>query len=100
QAEDGIRDRNVTGVQTCALLISEEGDGGGVVGGFGVGAAGIVKRFPVFVGDYEGVVFVFDVHGLLRVGRINADVLAVVEEQYLGSELRVALGSLDQQCVA
>src|SRR5699024_11929807 len=24
QAEDGIRDRNVTGVQTCALPISEE----------------------------------------------------------------------------
>src|SRR5699024_12010933 len=35
QAEDGIRDRNVTGVQTCALPISDitfkhvkEGDGG------------------------------------------------------------------------
>src|SRR5699024_11972690 len=26
QAEDGIRDRNVTGVQTCALPISEEMD--------------------------------------------------------------------------
>src|SRR5699024_11593459 len=25
QAEDGIRDRNVTGVQTCALPISEHG---------------------------------------------------------------------------
>src|SRR5699024_11852267 len=25
QAEDGIRDRNVTGVQTCALPISEQG---------------------------------------------------------------------------
>src|SRR5699024_11891760 len=25
QAEDGIRDRNVTGVQTCALPISERG---------------------------------------------------------------------------
>src|SRR5207249_8433079 len=27
QAEDGIRDRNVTGVQTCALPISIEGAG-------------------------------------------------------------------------
>src|SRR5699024_11304158 len=26
QAEDGIRDRNVTGVQTCALPISQNGD--------------------------------------------------------------------------
>src|SRR5437868_6588833 len=26
RAEDGIRDRNVTGVQTCALPISEEGE--------------------------------------------------------------------------
>lgn len=88
------------GAELVGGFVPEEGDGGGVVGGFGVGAAGIVKRFPVFVGDYEGVAFVFDVHRLLRVGRINADVLAVVEEQYLGSELRVALGSLDQQCVA
>src|SRR5207249_6367983 len=28
QAEDGIRDRNVTGVQTCALPISDAGPGG------------------------------------------------------------------------
>src|SRR5699024_11436383 len=27
QAEDGIRDRNVTGVQTCALPISSANDG-------------------------------------------------------------------------
>src|SRR5699024_11698168 len=27
QAEDGIRDRNVTGVQTCALPISDQVDG-------------------------------------------------------------------------
>src|SRR5699024_11602015 len=26
QAEDGIRDRNVTGVQTCALPISDRGE--------------------------------------------------------------------------
>src|SRR5699024_11950622 len=29
QAEDGIRDRNVTGVQTCALPISEPPEEGG-----------------------------------------------------------------------
>lgn len=83
------------GAKLVGGFVPEEGDGGGVVGGFGIGAAGIVKRFPVFVGDYEGVAFVFDVYGLLRVGRINAEVLAVVEEQYLGAELRVSLGSLD-----
>src|SRR5437868_7747416 len=44
QAEDGIRDRNVTGVQTCALPIccpgGSGGDGGGgaVDGGPGGGA--------------------------------------------------------------
>src|SRR5699024_11589650 len=32
QAEDGIRDRNVTGVQTCALPICEEGHGAGIRG--------------------------------------------------------------------
>src|SRR5699024_2866650 len=31
QAEDGIRDRNVTGVQTCALPISMAGNWGGSV---------------------------------------------------------------------
>lgn len=83
------------GAKLVGGFVPEEGDGGGVVGGFGIGAAGIVKRFPVFVCNYEGVAFVFDVHRLLRVGRINADVLAVVEEQDLGAELRVALGTLD-----
>src|SRR5699024_11894081 len=36
QAEDGIRGRNVTGIQTCALPISEDGahgSGGGDEGG-------------------------------------------------------------------
>src|SRR5207249_7024188 len=32
QAEDGIRDRNVTGVQTCALPISTNPKTGGLVG--------------------------------------------------------------------
>src|SRR5437868_13138124 len=33
QAEDGIRDRNVTGVQTCALPISPKATGSDVVAG-------------------------------------------------------------------
>src|SRR5207249_9732864 len=40
QAEDGIRDRNVTGVQTCALPISN----------FAAGAG----PFSVAVGDFNG----------------------------------------------
>src|SRR6266513_4927092 len=39
QAEDGIRDRNVTGVQTCALPISLAGLGGNN-GGVPAGAGG------------------------------------------------------------
>src|SRR5699024_11851521 len=31
QAEDGIRDRNVTGVQTCALPICWPGDKAGII---------------------------------------------------------------------
>src|SRR5437868_13777978 len=46
QAEDGIRDRNVTGVQTCALPIwGRIGGGGQVVGSSareGVGASPVV----------------------------------------------------------
>src|SRR5438067_8902874 len=43
QAEDGIRDRNVTGVQTCALPISrglDDADGGGGAGDGGAAAGG------------------------------------------------------------
>src|SRR5205809_5263976 len=36
QAEDGIRDVAVTGVQTCALPISRNGAGGGVVAADGL----------------------------------------------------------------
>src|SRR5699024_11577970 len=38
QAEDGIRDRNVTGVQTCALPISETS-----AMGYGFSAAAVVE---------------------------------------------------------
>src|SRR5207253_7266855 len=36
-AEDGIRDGHVTGVQTCALPISNERAGRGAAGGFATG---------------------------------------------------------------
>src|SRR5207249_7706361 len=39
QAEDGIRDRNVTGVQTCALPISFSNHAGNCVGGHAGGKA-------------------------------------------------------------
>src|SRR5208283_5421758 len=39
QAEDGIRDRDVTGVQTCALPISRRGGGSSFGGGGGASTA-------------------------------------------------------------
>src|SRR5690606_41028894 len=66
QAEDGIRDFHVTGVQTCALPIYRAGDlhdedrrGGG--GGHGIGEAGFadppdVIESPVVDGSQGGEV--------------------------------------------
>src|SRR5207249_7440370 len=51
-AEDGIRDRNVTGVQTCALPISLGGTGGRYSEDVDVGA----NRPPV-VGYHHGRLF-------------------------------------------
>src|SRR2546430_15223080 len=44
QAEDGIRDLTVTGVQTCALPIARERWGRGAVGGEPVGRVGQVPE--------------------------------------------------------
>src|SRR5699024_4044685 len=45
QAEDGIRDRNVTGVQTCALPISGEWVGvSGPGGRWGAGQGSVTER--------------------------------------------------------
>src|SRR5256885_6783984 len=44
QAEDGIRDYKVTGVQTCALPISGKASGSGV-GATGDGADGVPRRY-------------------------------------------------------
>src|SRR5699024_11868285 len=60
QAEDGIRDRNVTGVQTCALPISGEdfvaqaGQGQGFAGG---GGGAVVEGDVVAGGDGFALVF-------------------------------------------
>src|SRR5207249_9549296 len=60
QAEDGIRDRNVTGVQTCALPIY----------GVAVIAEGVV--LDVAPGDLEGLHEVErDAHGHLRIAEVN-----------------------------
>src|SRR5260370_490690 len=51
QAEDGIRDSSVTGVQTCALPISRliEEAGAGVPPQNGVFVSGRAQRFGLFV---------------------------------------------------
>src|SRR5256885_5003561 len=56
QAEDGIRDYKVTGVQTCALPIFTPGDGQTV----GVGAP-IVFRFKAPVANKAAVLQAIDV---------------------------------------
>src|SRR5699024_12073232 len=53
QAEDGIRDRNVTGVQTCALPIWPARSGGSLCAGSGPLAArgpGVVDALPAYGG--------------------------------------------------
>src|SRR5207249_6073317 len=54
QAEDGIRDRNVTGVQTCALpisddlsVVSEESDGARLDQNLRTGLRGLLREIPV-----------------------------------------------------
>src|SRR2546430_2075044 len=46
QAEDGIRDLTVTGVQTCALPISGKARRGVLTCGTGLGMAYVANRFP------------------------------------------------------
>src|SRR5256885_3456709 len=63
QAEDGIRDYKVTGVQTCALPILEAGERVDLVGGDGQqgvvgagdGAEGVEKGEVVAVAGVEGL---------------------------------------------
>src|SRR3989454_10851617 len=59
QAEDGIRDYKVTGVQTCALPISRDGDAAprhALAMPEGVGVAGLDGLAPVvFHGEIRGL---------------------------------------------
>src|SRR5438067_5677469 len=68
QAEDGIRDRNVTGVQTCALPISSPPNAFTV----GLGGDGGFKAYA-----YSGVHLIVDVTGYYR-----------SEERRVGKECR------------
>src|SRR5205823_4617280 len=51
QAEDGIRDKLVTGVQTCALPISDDGF---PVAATLLGKSVIGEQHPFYLGIYEG----------------------------------------------
>src|SRR5699024_11223765 len=62
QAEDGIRDRNVTGVQTCALPIFILGGGYLLIVNSALAAVTIV-------GIVAGVLFAFGIWVNVRVGR-------------------------------
>src|SRR5207249_5714323 len=86
QAEDGIRDRNVTGVQTCALPIYEGPIGRdddhvqivnlGELAGLGVGRARhagelVIHPEQVLEGDRrQGLVLVGDLDALFRLDRL------------------------------
>src|SRR5699024_12057094 len=67
QAEDGIRDRNVTGVQTCALPISPVS----IVSGIGNGAKhGVLIKGGEIMEDLGKVkVLAFDKTGTLTEGK-------------------------------
>src|SRR5699024_11870278 len=94
-AEDGIRDRNVTGVQTCALPISSLTRGAGAQGQGGElvevllagdlrtvesGQGGLLDPGGVFAGDDEGV---FDLSGVDHVRGQGRS-----EERRVGKECR------------
>src|SRR5699024_11889002 len=82
QAEDGIRDRNVTGVQTCALPICARGGTGVDDAAFGDGAAQRVLTVGARLLGWEVVAALVLDHGdlSLRGGRS--------EERRVGKECR------------
>src|SRR5207249_7298052 len=57
QAEDGIRDRNVTGVQTCALPIFETGSFFALLGPSGCGKTTTLRMIGGFEQPTEGRIY-------------------------------------------
>src|SRR5699024_11286194 len=83
QAEDGIRGRNVTGVQTCALPIF-----GGIWGGIATGLFAQSSINPV--AQWDGLLF-GDVHLFLAqlVGIVVSIAIAIrSEERRVGKECK------------
>src|SRR5256885_5284985 len=70
QAEDGIRDYRVTGVQTCALRICGRGGGGG-----GAGGAGGAAPIPGFGGPQ--LALLPEVEALAKVAPVGTGVLPI-----------------------
>src|SRR5437868_9361762 len=69
QAEDGIRDRNVTGVQTCALPISELGESI-IAAGRGLVAAGLKPGDRVGIFLHNSWEFCVACHAITLAGGI------------------------------
>src|SRR5256885_8106829 len=78
QAEDGIRDYKVTGVQTCALPISQEGEfmGGGVGEVHGAKLVGLLRRALL---ERPAAVLLLAESGGVRLHEANAGLIAVSE---------------------
>src|SRR5207248_5154352 len=87
QAEDGIRDRTVTGVQTCALPIStgEAGIVRGYRGGYLPNRRRAVER-ELRSGEALGVVSTNALELGVDIGHLDAAVLARSEERRVGKE--------------
>src|SRR5699024_11634928 len=89
QAEDGIRDRNVTGVQTCALPISS-GAVGSVVGqiaklkgAYVVGIAGGPEKAKYLTDELN-----FDVSIDYKVDDFSEQLASRSEERRVGKDVR------------
>src|SRR5204863_4492156 len=83
QAEDGIRDLYVTGVQTCALPISKRGDPG-----FGPGMAGLLFGAAVAAEQVARNVACRHAHQSRDGDEDVGEVLTRSEERRVGKECR------------
>src|SRR2546430_8642540 len=78
QAEDGIRDLTVTGVQTCALPIFSFDE---IARRAGVGVGTVYRHFPTREALFEAVI-------LGRIEQFTANAKARSEERRVGKECR------------